>query len=122
MSLVRPDLMARVPTLTEEAPPGSGRAPTDRNAQPLGAAVRGQDAARWADEVMQGVAPQVQALLTARLRDVLAPAVQQAVQAAVEDAVERCREPLMEALMMRLRDLLEQEVALRAPDKRSIRP
>jgi hypothetical protein len=114
MNRGRPDFMARVPTLTEEVEPGSDRA------------AMGPDSAQWVDDVMDAVAPQVNAILTSRLRDVLAPAVQEAVQeavqTAVEDAVERCRGPLMEALMVRLRDVVEQEVARRVPSKRPISP
>ncbi len=105
MNRGRPELMARVPTLTEVAEPGAASATV------------GQESAQWVDDVMDAVAPQVNAILTSRLRDVLVPAVQEAVQSAVEDAVERCRGPLMEALMVRLRDVVEQEAARRVPDK-----
>lgn len=111
MNRGRPELMARVPTLTEVAEPGAA------------SATMGQESAQWVDDVMDAVAPQVNAVLNSRLRDVLAPAVQEAVQAAVqaavEDAVERCRGPLMEALMARLRDVVEQETARRPPENRS---
>jgi hypothetical protein len=110
MNRGRPDFMARVPTLTEEVEPGSERA------------AMGPDSAHWVDAVMDAVAPQVNAILTTRLRDVLAPAVQEAVHAAVQDAVENCRGPLIEALMVRLRDAVEQELARRALDKRPFRP
>ena len=109
MNRGRPELMARVPTHTEVAEPGAASATV------------GQESAQWVDDVMDAVAPQVNAILTSRLRDVLVPAVQEAVQeavqSAVEDAVERCRGPLMEALMVRLRDVVEQEAARRVPDK-----
>lgn len=100
--MIRPrqDFLARVPTLTEVA-----------DVAPAPSALRSpaldERTARWADEVMDRMAPQVDALLSSRLRDVLAPAVQDAVQ----DAVERCRGPLIAALADRLREVLEQELA-----------
>ena len=103
MTRARQDLLTRVPTLTEvaDAPPD----PTARHR-----AVVDEHTARWVDDVMDRLAPQVNALLSSRLRDVLAPAVQDAVQ----DAIERFRGPLIEAVTHRLRDILEQEVARKA--------
>jgi hypothetical protein len=103
MTRARQDLLTRVPTLTEVAD-----APPDPTA--LHRAFVDEHTARWVDDVMDRLAPQVNALLSSRLRDVLAPAVQDAVQ----DAVERLRGPLIEAVADRLRDILEQEVARKA--------
>jgi hypothetical protein len=122
MNSGRSDLMARIPTLTEVAEPGAERNAMGRDAPPLAGLASRQDTAQWVDDVMDALAPQVHAVLTSRLRDVVAPAVQEAVQAAVEDAVERCQGPLMEALMVRLRDVLEQEMARRKRDTGSVRP
>ena len=55
------------------------------------------------ESVMASLAPQVEALVSSRLRDVLAPAVQEAV----EEAVERCRQLLIDALQVQLREHLE---------------
>ena len=55
------------------------------------------------ESVMTNLAPQVEALVSSRLRDVLAPAVQEAV----EEAVERCRQPLIDALQVQLREQVE---------------
>lgn len=103
MTRARQDLLAKVPTLTEVA---------DVSPDPtaLHRGVVDEHTARWVDDVMDRLAPQVNALLSSRLRDVLAPAVQDAVQ----DAVERFRGPLIEAVAHRLRDILEQEVARKA--------
>jgi hypothetical protein len=103
MTRARQDLLTKVPTLTEVAD-----VPPDPTA--LHRAVVDEHTARWVDDVMDRLAPQVNALLSSRLRDVLAPAVQDAVQ----DAVERCRGPLIEGVADRLRDILEQEVARKA--------
>lgn len=64
------------------------------------------------ESVMASLAPQVEALVSSRLRDVLAPAVQEAV----EEAVERCRQPLIDALQVQLREQLELVLA------RSVQP
>lgn len=104
MTRARQDLLTRVPTLTEVAD-------VPANPTALHTAVD-EHTARWVDDVMDRLAPQVNALLSSRLRDVLAPAVQDAVQ----DAVERCRGPLIEAVTDRLRDVLEQELARKAAD------
>ena len=117
MSGARSDLMGRVPTLTEVVD-SQGRPSTDRVTPPAPGGAGVEDAGQWVDAVMDCLAPQVDALISSRLRDVLAPAVQDAVQAAVEDAIERCRGPLVEALEVRLRDILDQEIARRLPDQR----
>ena len=103
MTRARQDLLTRVPTLTEVAD-------VSPNPTALHRAVVDDDTARWVDDVMDRLAPQVNALLSSRLRDVLAPAVQDAVQ----DAVERFRGPLIEAVADRMRDILEQEVTRKA--------
>ena len=54
------------------------------------------------ESVMACLAPQVEALVSSRLRDVLAPAIQDAV----DEAIERCRQPLVEALERQLREQL----------------
>jgi hypothetical protein len=106
----RQELLARVPTLTEVA---------DDVAGPLGSkrdALDG-DRARWVDDVMGRLEPQLGALIDSRLRDLLAPAVQAAVRAALQkavdgavtDAVDRFRLPLTDAVVQKLRDLLETE-------------
>ncbi len=105
MTPTRQDFLAKVPTLTEVA--DVAQAPT---ALPSPAA--DERTQRWVDEVMDRMAPQVNALVSSQLRDMLAPAVQDAVQ----DAVERCRGPLIEALARRLREILEQELARKAAE------
>ena len=72
----------------------------------------GKDAQALVESVMTNLAPQVEALVSSRLRDVLAPAVQEAV----EEAVERCRQPLIDALQVQLREQLERVLA------RSVQP
>ena len=99
------DLLSRVPTLTEvldlrdTADWQQAGPPLQSDAQSL------EEAQRWVDGAMDKLAPQLNALVTSRLRDLMATAVQDAV----EDAIERCRGPLIEALEVRLRDLLEQQ-------------
>lgn len=58
----------------------------------------------WVDTVVASLAPQMEALVSSRLRDVLGPSIQEAV----EEAVERCRKSLIEALQVQLREQLEQ--------------
>lgn len=64
---------------------------------------RANGAQALVESVMASLAPQVEALVSSRLRDVLAPAVQEAV----EEAVEHCRQPLIDALQVQLREQLE---------------
>ncbi|MEI8265520.1 MAG: hypothetical protein WCI59_07175 [Betaproteobacteria bacterium] len=94
-----------MPTLTEVA--DIAKAPTALH-QPAA----DERTARWVDEVMGRLTPQVDTLLSNRLRDVLAPAVQDAFL----DAVERFRGPLTEAVAHMLRDVLEQEMARKAAE------
>lgn len=105
MTRLRPEFLAKVPTLTEVADIAQARTTMPSPSMDEGTQ-------RWVDEVLDRMAPQVDALVSSRMRDVLAPAVQDAVQ----DAVERCREPLIEALARRLREILEQELARKAAE------
>lgn len=136
MTDVPATLKARVPTLTEvlELPevPDLGDEPV--GPLPTGAALPAAlsqfSAARGAEvfappptqpsQAAEGVqimveslvaslGPQVDALVSSRLRDVLAPTIQEAV----EEAIERLRQPLIEALQVQLREQLER--ALSAP-------
>lgn len=100
MTRARHDFLAKVPTLTEVADVAQGPTTVQRP-------VLNEPTARWVDEVMDRMAPQVDALLSSQLRALLAPAVQDAVH----DALERCRGPLIEAVAGRLREVLEQELA-----------
>lgn len=112
------DLPSRVPTLTEVLDP---RDTADlQHAGPLlrSDAQSLEEAQRWVDGAMDKLAPQLNALVTSRLRDLMATAVQDAV----EDAIERCRGPLIEALEVRLRDLLEQEFAQHLQERRPAGP
>ena len=99
------DFLARVPTLTEVA--DIAQAPTALQHPGVD-----EPAALWVDEVMGRLTPQVDTLLSNRLRDMLAPAVQDALL----DAVERFRGPLTEAVAHLLRDVLEQELARKAAE------
>jgi hypothetical protein len=110
--------MSKVPTLTEVVEP-QGRPLAGGVTLPSIGGAGSESAGQWVDAVMDRMAPQVDALISSRLRDVLAPAVQDAVQAAVEDAIERSRGPLVDALEARLRDSLEQEIARRLPKQRA---
>lgn len=123
-------LKARVPTLTEvlqapempdlgdeplwpspadtaplAEPPPFLRAPVARTHEAVQAQVRhvAQNEQGLVESVIASLAPQVEALVSSRLRDVLAPTIQEAV----EDAIERCRQPLIEALQAQLREQLE---------------
>jgi len=58
------------------------------------------------EAVLADITPAMQALVSSRLRDVLAPAVQEAV----EEAVERLRQPLIDAVQAQLREQLEQSL------------
>lgn len=69
----------------------------------------GKGAQALVESVIASLAPQIEALVSSRLRDVLAPAVQEAV----DEAVERCRQPLIDALQVQLREQLE--LALNRP-------
>ena len=131
-------LKARVPTLTEvlEAPemPDLGDEPlwpsqadTAPRAEPppflrapvasvAGAhadarASGGQEKHVLAESVIASLAPQVEALVSSRLRDVLAPTIQEAV----EEAIEQLRQPLIDALQVQLREQLELALANLAP-------
>jgi len=124
-------LKARVPTLTEvlDAPempdlgdeplwrapaeavprlephsvlPGSVVKPHNPAQDPVG--LDDLDQRSFVETVIASLAPQVEALVSSRLRDVLAPTIQEAV----EEAIERCRQPLIEALKVQLREQLEQ--------------
>ena len=55
---------------------------------------------------MDRLSPQMDALISSRFRDVLAPALQDAV----DQALEQLREPLVEEVHARLRDVLENEL------------
>jgi hypothetical protein len=122
MSELPAALKARVPTLTEvldapempdlgdvplwPSPPGD---PPPFLRTPVGTADSmpdtpgGKGAQALVESVMASLAPQIEALVSSRLRDVLAPAVQEAV----DEAVERCRQPLIDALQVQLREQLE---------------
>lgn len=106
MSPVSDDLLLRVPTLTEvlQAPemPDLGE---DVSALPSPAGPAPHPD-RWAEAVMSALGPQVDALVSSRLRDMLAPALQEAV----EEVVERFRGPMIQALDAHLRELLEVEI------------
>jgi len=135
MSELPAALKARVPTLTEvlDAPemPDLGDVPLWPTppwdpppflSVPVGTADSmpdtpgGKGAQALMESVMASLAPQVEALVSSRLRDVLAPAVQEAV----EEAVERCRQPLIDALQVQLREQLELVLARPAqPDAAS---
>ena len=140
MSELPAALKARVPTLTEVLdapempdlgdvplwpsppwdtlqadPPPFLRAPVG-TADSMPDTPGGKGAQALMESVMASLAPQVEALVSSRLRDVLAPAVQEAV----EEAVERCRQPLIDALQVQLREQLEQVLARPAqPDSAS---
>jgi len=112
------DLLSRVPTLTEVLDPRDSAGWPDAGPPLRPAAQSLEEAQRWVDGVMDKLAPQLDALVTSRLRDLMATAVQDAV----EDAIERCRIPLIEALEVRLRDLLEQEFAQHLREQRLAAP
>ena len=138
MSELPAALKARVPTLTEvlESPemPDLGDEPlwpspadTAPRAEPppflrapvasvAGAhaearAPGGQEKHVLAESVIASLAPQVEALVTSRLRDVLAPTIQEAG----EEAIEQLRQPLIDALQVQLREQLELALARLAP-------
>ena len=138
MSELPAALKARVPTLTEvlESPeiPDLGDeslwpspADTAPRAEPPpflrapAASVAGGPAEAWApggqekhvlaESVIASLAPQVEALVSSRLRDVLAPTIQEAV----EEAIEQLRQPLIDALQVQLREQLELALARLAP-------
>ena len=100
MTRVRPEFLAKMPTLTEVADVAQG--PTTVHRPGLN-----EPTARCVDEVMGRVVPQVDALLGSQLRALLAPAIEDAVH----EAMERCRGPLIEAVAGRLCEVLEQELA-----------
>jgi hypothetical protein len=135
MSELPAALKARAPTLTEVLdapempdlgdvplwpsppwdPPPFLRAPVG-TADSMPDTPGGKGAQALVESVMASLAPQVEALVSSRLRDVLAPAVQEAV----EEAVERCRQPLIDALQVQLREQLELVLARPAqPDAAS---
>ena len=132
MSELPAALKAHVPTLTEvlnepevpdlgddppwtapsiatprEEPPAFLRLPTAPLAASPGVEAHGFKADSLVESVVASLAPQMEALVSSRLRDVLGPSIQEAV----EDAVERCRQPLIEALQVQLREQLEQVLA-----------
>lgn len=129
MSELPAALKARVPTLTEvldrpelpdlgDDPPWAAadiatlrgeptaflRLPTADAGSAPGDGMPGSRAEGLVETVVSRLAPQMEALVSSRLRDVLGPSIQEAV----EEAVERCRKPLIEALQAQLREQLEQ--------------
>lgn len=119
MSQVPADLAGRVPTLTEvlELPEVQAALTTraltavpDLGQEAVAAPGRGltgSDIDRLADHMMDALAPQMDALISSRLRDVLAPALQDAV----EEVVDRFRGTLVEAAAAQLRELVQAELA-----------
>ena len=112
MSPAPADLVGRVPTLTEvlellevqepPAVPGLGEGTVTE----LGFGGAGAETDRLADRMMDALAPQMDALISSRLRDVLAPALQDAV----EEVIDRFRGPLVEAVAAHLRELVQGEL------------
>ena len=135
MSELPAALKAHVPTLTEvlkepelpdlgddppwtepaiaplrDEPPAFLRVPAAVSAAFAGAEQHGFKIESLVEAVVARLDPQMEALVSSRLRDVLGPAIQEAV----DDAVERCRQPLIEALQVQLREQLEQALAQHA--------
>lgn len=110
MTSVPADLLARVPTLTEVVErnplPDLGDDPLEAPEPEKTAVPELENPDAWVDQVMDRLGPQVDALVAGRLRDLLAPAIQDAV----DEAVERLREPLVASVQARLRDVLEVEL------------
>lgn len=111
MSQAPAEVLSRVPTLTEIldlAPvPDLAEEPVAAGALVgLSESAAGHPADGWIDKVMDRLSPQMDALISSRFRDVLAPALQDAV----DQALEQLREPLVEEVHARLRDVLENEL------------
>lgn len=104
------ELLARIPTLTEVVEPvplpDLGEDPVDRAgpAKAVEPALQVPDA--WVEQLMARLGPQMDALVSSRLRDMLTPAIQDAV----DEALDRLREPLVASVQAQLRDLLELEL------------
>lgn len=105
------EVLSRVPTLTEvlQLPPMPDLADQPADGQVL----RAQEepativlVGGWVDQIMDRLSPQMDALMSSRFRDVLAPAIQDAV----DQALERLREPLILEVQSRLREVLEAEL------------
>lgn len=110
MTPVPADLLARVPTLTEVVEPAPLPDLGDPPLEASGPAKTAEPAAvnpdAWVGQLMDRLGPQVDALVTGRLRDLLAPAIQDAV----DEAIDRLREPLVSSVQARLRDVLAVEL------------